>query len=216
MSCDRYRAFWLDEITEREFAAHARGCDACREAAALDERIEREARELPAPTSAPGLWPDIEARLRAEGASTRTGADKPAGIIRGLFAPRRHNAFRYAATILLAAGVSYLAFFWPGSREQAPRDLLTNQALARVEAVEQEYVDAIRQLEQVAEPMLAGADTKLLLLYRERLETIDAQIARCQEALSTDRGNAHIRRYLLAAFQDKQDALTELLTLAQG
>ena len=188
MKCDRYRAFWLGEVTEREFAEHARDCDACREAVALDERIERGARGLPAPTSAPGLWRDIEARLRAEGATTRTKPDKPAGIIRGLFGPRRHIAFRYAATILLAAGVSYLAFFWPGSREQAPRDLLTNQALARVEAVEQEYEDAIRELERVAEPVLAEADTKLLLLYRKRLETIDAQIARCQEALSTDRG----------------------------
>jgi len=216
MTCDRYRAYWLGEVTEREYAEHARGCETCREAVALDERIEQAARKLPAPASSPDLWRAIESRLRAEGAKTQGETGAGGGVIRGLFGLRRRVVLRYAATVLLLVGASYLAFFRPGDRAQAPRDLLTTQALARVEAVEQEYEDAIRDLERVAEPILAAADTKLLLLYRQRLETIDAQIARCREALDTDRGNAHIRRYLLAAFQDKQDALTELLTLERG
>jgi hypothetical protein len=53
-----------------------------------------------------------------------------------------------------------------------------------------------------------------MLLYRDRLETIDAQIARCQEALAENPSNAHIRRYLLAALQDKKETLRELAQLA--
>jgi len=52
----------------------------------------------------------------------------------------------------------------------------------------------------------------MMLLYREKLETIDAQIERCQEALAANPANAHIRRYLLAALQDKKAALADLLS----
>jgi hypothetical protein len=34
--------------------------------------------------------------------------------------------------------------------------------------------------------------------------------------LDQDGANAHVRRYLLAAYQDKKETLTELLALAEG
>ena len=34
--------------------------------------------------------------------------------------------------------------------------------------------------------------------------------------LARDNANAHVRRYLLAAYRDKADTLTELLQQAQG
>jgi hypothetical protein len=58
---------------------------------------------------------------------------------------------------------------------------------------------------------MADMNLELMLLYRDRLETIDDQIEQCREALSENPGNAHIRRYMLAALQDKKQTLKELL-----
>jgi len=48
-------------------------------------------------------------------------------------------------------------------------------------------------------------------LYRDKLAAIDAQIDKCREALDSNPGNAHIRQYLLAALQDKRQALADVL-----
>ena len=66
-----------------------------------------------------------------------------------------------------------------------------------------------------ARPQMADLDLELLFLYRDRLETIDEQIAQCKEALSSNSGNAHIRRYMLAAFQDKKDTLREIVKTSE-
>jgi len=63
---------------------------------------------------------------------------------------------------------------------------------------------------------MAGLDLELDSLYRDRLGTIDAQIARCREALKSNPANAHIRRYLMAALRDKRETLTEVLNLKAG
>jgi hypothetical protein len=50
----------------------------------------------------------------------------------------------------------------------------------------------------------------MMALYRERLETIDAQIERCRRALELNPASAHIRRYMLAALQDKTLTLIQI------
>jgi hypothetical protein len=89
--------------------------------------------------------------------------------------------------------------------------LLAGKALKQVEAKEREYEEAIAEMERLAEPQLAKLDADLMMLYRDRLATIDAQIVRCKEAAARNPANAHIRRYLLAALQDKQETLQELV-----
>jgi hypothetical protein len=88
---------------------------------------------------------------------------------------------------------------------------MAKKALARVEQKEQDYLKAIQDLEKQALPKMAGMDLKLVFLYRDRLETIDAQIKQCQEALALNPANAHIRRYLMMALIDKKETLAEIL-----
>ena len=59
---------------------------------------------------------------------------------------------------------------------------------------------------------MARMDPSLMLLYRDKLETIETQIAYCKEALIDNPANAHIRRYLLIALQDKKKALQEIIS----
>jgi hypothetical protein len=60
------------------------------------------------------------------------------------------------------------------------------------------------------------ADAELILRYRDRLETIDSQIRRCRTVLARDGANAHVRRYLMTAYQDKKETLTRLLQQDEG
>ena len=80
--------------------------------------------------------------------------------------------------------------------------------------MEKEYEKAIAELEKLTIPLVANADTDLMLLYRDKLETIDIQIERCKEALKHNGADAHIRRYLLTAYQDKKETLIELLEIS--
>ena len=56
-------------------------------------------------------------------------------------------------------------------------------------------------------------DTDIYLLYRDKLEVIDSQLALYREGLKESPGNAHIRRYYLAALQDKKNTLKEILQI---
>ena len=58
---------------------------------------------------------------------------------------------------------------------------------------------------------MESLDLNLALLYRDKLETIDSQIERCKDALQDNPANTHIRRYLLAALDDKKQTLREIL-----
>ena len=211
MKCNKYKLYWDGKIPEEEFENHMEQCDECREAFALDGLIEGEAQKLPAPESSPWLWTRIENELKREKKKSRSIG--MAEVLSHIFSPKQHLIYKIAALLVVSVGVSYLLFFRTTGTEPASMNFLTSSALSRVEERQKEYEQAIAELEKATIPLVANADTDLLLLYRDKLETIDAQIARCKEALEYNRANAHIRRYLLAAYRDKKETLIELIEI---
>lgn len=233
MSCTMYDDFELGLVEAKEFAKHLETCAECRRQAALDERLDREAASLrERRVDDDGLWARIEAGLLAKGVARRSvGDDLPApqeprharaaapkagflSRLAKLFPVPGHPAFArtagVAALALVAVGVAAWFLFIrpsPGSGS----GLMADAALARVETEEREYAAAIQALEAKAEPRLAEMDFALMALYRDRLETIDSQIERCREAISRNPWNVHIRKYMLAALQDKKDTLGMVL-----
>jgi hypothetical protein len=208
MSCDVYRAYRMEELDAAAFADHVRSCGECAERLELDRRIEDEARALPAPTSAPGLWRRIAADLEPR-------APWPVRAARWLDPGRapwwRPVGLGAAAAIVVAVGV-----LRPFDPHPAPTNLLSERAVAKVERLEGEYEAAIRELEAATELAALDTDVELRLRYRDRLETIDAQIRRCKAILAQDRANAHVRRSLLAAYEDKKETLIAMLALTES
>jgi len=206
MACEKYDDFEMGRLREAEFMRHLEDCGECRELVHLDSRLAEELEFLKDPVRAPRLWDRVEAGLRQE---QKTGIWKPGRADgRRLFGPGR--PWLVPALALLLFGVGLGIFF--GVKIAAPRsELLAEGALRKIEVKEKEYIQAIADLEKKARPLMASRDLNLMSLYRTRLETIDAQIVRCKEALDTNPGNAHIRRYLLAALQDKRQTLAEVL-----
>jgi len=204
MNCEFYQKHELGEMDESEFSLHLTACSECQKLIEQDARILTLARSLQKPAASPLLWAKIENALRAEQQKNRRHR-------RINWPEQKWTLLRIAAVLLLGIGLGSYLIFKPEPSE--PR-LLAGAALQQVEKREREYTEAIAALEQTAMPQMARLDAELMLLYRDRLETIDAQIARCQEALAENPSNAHIRRYLLAALQDKKETLRELLKLA--
>ncbi len=210
MSCERFDRYLSGEETAEEFARHARDCAECREQAALDARLDREIATLKSPVVADGLWERIEASLVREKRMAAEAARKraPGRLRLGAFLTRRWPVLvpaGAAAVLLVVLGLIGLR------RQSAPSGILANEALARVERTEKEYLGAIASLESQARPKIAAMVPEEMSLYEDKLAVIDAQIVRCREALGSNPGNAHIRGYLLAALQDKRQTLADAL-----
>lgn len=203
MGCSFYRDFELGSMTENQFQEHLRTCAECQTVNSQDEQILTLAKELNEPIRAPLLWGKIENAIKNE--QERQGHRLPHHFHR-----HSYTLIRAAAALLLIIGVGSVALLLlPVDGPEGK--LLTDAALQRVEQIEQEYIAAIEALEEQMVTNPAEAETDLMLLYRDRLETIDDQIERCKEALESNPANAHIRRYLLAALQDKRETLTEIV-----
>jgi hypothetical protein len=188
-----------------------------REESIMDRRFDAEVEGLRNATPPPGLWARIEASLEEEKSrSERSGDSIPARPQRlhSIGFPFRPWILAPASALALAAlgaAVFFALRSTPPAAGPEPK-FLAASALAQVELKEKEYVQAIDALESRALPKLESLNFELMALYRDRLETIDAQIERCREALDTNPANAHIRRYMLAALQDKQETLAQILS----
>ena len=201
MSCDEYRKYELGKLDKGKFESHSQNCPVCQKHLQQDVRLLELTKSLKQPIEAPSLWTKIENTLRAEKYRRRP-------VWFDALRRQKFSILKVAAVLIFVIGLGSYFIFKPDRDE--PR-LLAASALQKVEEKEREYATAIEELEQVALPQLTQMDTDLMLLYRDRLETIDAQIDRCKEALASNPANAHIRRYLLAALQDKRQTLRELV-----
>jgi hypothetical protein len=122
------------------------------------------------------------------------------------------------AALFVLATVGVFVFRNSGGREpltehwkttKAP--LLTDAAIDEVDKAEQAYLASIDKLSKLAEPALSGATSPVLVNYREKLTVLDAAIRELQASVDQNRGNTHLRRELLAVYQEKQRTLQSLM-----
>lgn len=198
-----------DDLSEVErLSGHLDVCPACR--ALVDDwrAIAAAAPALRREWDSPDLWPRIEAALAQERARREGGA----GARRA-----QHARLAAAAAVLVAvAGAAWMLrppatppSAGPGPEQE--RRLLTEQALAGVEAAEAAYTRSIDGLAKVAEPRLQDPASPLLMSYREKLALLDAAIAECRAEIARNRFNAYLRRELLSIYQEKQRTLEQVL-----
>ncbi len=85
------------------------------------------------------------------------------------------------------------------------------QAIEEVDAAEKTYLASIEKLSRLAEPALSDATSPVLVNYREKLDVLDSAIAELKSSIEQNRGNTHLRRELLAVYQEKQRTLQSLM-----
>jgi len=206
-----------DAGADRELAAafeqHAAGCAACGRALAEWRQVSSAARTLSKSWDSPELWPRIRQALAEESQRGPVRERESRGGFGWSWLP----AASIAALFLIATAGLWV-FRNSGGRDpltahwQTTKDpLLTEKAVDEVDAAEKAYLASIEKLSRLAEPRLAGASTPVLVNYREKLDVLDSAIAELKASIDQNRFNTHLRRELLAAYQEKQRTLQNLM-----
>ncbi len=202
MSCNRFDKYDQGKITEETFQAHAKKCFVCQEKARLDEELLFLSRSLKERRiEAPYLWTRIEQELRETQQQSKKKGWREISWLSWKIIP-------VSVVLLIAISMGLFLWFRPGLHDST---LLADSALRRIEKREFRYERSIEKLQARILPQLPDLGLELMLLYRDRMETIDEQILACKEALQENPGNVHIRQYMLAAFQDKKSTLREIM-----
>ena len=210
MNCEQFEdALVGDTLDEREAAkAHAAECAHC--AALWREDLELAHAVLAWKAADPEPPRRLERRIAArlaerEGRSRRT------------FGVTAWRAFAAAAVLALTA----LALWQLGLPLRQHEVSPIARALEEAESSRTRYVEAIAELERQTRPLLAQAAdptvdaerAALLLRYRDRLTHLDSVLEEVQTFLEEHPGHAGAHSVLLAAYQEKQEVLTELVRL---
>jgi hypothetical protein len=199
---DLERALRTPELMP-DMRAHAETCAGCREQLYLWKELSRVAPQLHADWESPTLWPRIRAAMAAE-------------------APRPRLPFwrlpfwKWSlATAALAALALFMIQPWTPRRPAAPRELLTENALAGVEQAEAAYVRSIDRLSAVAAQSLNESPSPAAALYREKLQVLDSAIAELKSTAAANRYNTYLRTELASLYRQKQETLRDWLQNAK-
>jgi hypothetical protein len=199
MSCHKFEDYLNGQLDLEALKTHMESCESCRKSYQIDKRIMDQSKKLNEKLDIPDLWPSIEEDLQGK---------KPVIL-----------KFRSTKRWLLAAAASFLIIttiwmFNSSMNETVTERILSQQALEKVKEAEKKYQEAIEDLELLAYNQLENTTEPLAQLYRNKLSLIDRQIQNCQDALETNPASSHIRQYLMAALQDKQKTLEDILELS--
>jgi hypothetical protein len=217
ITCQKRERIFLDGTPE-EWAAlevHAAACAQCGEELRTWKNLSLAAQEMREEADSPLLWPRIETSLREQ---TTSGTKTDAFWLRlKTWRPlslRWQTAIAGAMVLALAVCAGYI--YTRGRNIDDGKDsasLLKSPALREVEKSERVYEQAIEHLEAEAKPQLESADSPLVASYREKLMVLDGAIDELRVQAGENPSNAHLRRQLLAMYQEKQQTLQDVLEI---
>jgi hypothetical protein len=210
---DRERIFM--EGTADEWAAlevHAASCSECGEEVRVWKSISVAAGELKQDWETPYLWLKIERRLADQ------MAEKPSRIrvwlnSVGMMGFHWQTIAALALLVVVTGTATWMVLRQGDSGKGTPQVFLKNKAVDDVERAEAAYERAIDKLEAQARPRFEVPATPLMASYREKLLVLDNAITELREEAGQNPANAHLRRQLLAMYQEKQETLQEVLEI---
>ena len=205
---DRERVF-MDGSAEQWAAleAHAATCAECGEEVRLWKSLSLAAGGLKQEWETPHLWSKIERSL------VERSAEKPSLLrlwLNSLGMARFSWQTATALILLIVVSAAAIWIFIP-IHKGSNSPLLGNSAVSKVERAESDYRKAIDKLDEEARPQIAAPSSPLMASYREKLLVLDNAIAELRDEAGRNPANAHLRRQLLAMYQEKQDTLQEIL-----
>lgn len=213
VTCNDRERIFLDGTPE-EWAgleAHAASCAACEEEIRGWKNLSVAASELHQEWDSAALWPRIEQALaqQAPGSGNswwqRLAGNWNLGLVQWQVAA--------AALLLVMLSGSAIWFVTHQSTGKIPQDeaLFKDSTVNEVERTEAAYERAIDKLDAQARPQLENSSAPLMANYREKLLVLDGAISDLKSQAGINPGNGHLRRQLLAMYQEKQDTLEEIL-----
>lgn len=213
---DRERIF-LDGTPEEwaAFETHAASCATCGEEIRTWKNLSVAASELHQEWHSSALWPRIEQALAQRAARPKASRWNRFLSTWNLGLVQWQTA---AAALLLVALTGSALWFAIHSRTQViPQNeaLFNDRTVHEVQRAEAAYERAIDKLDAQARPQLENSSTPLMANYREKLLVLDSAIADLKSQAGINPANGHLRRQLLAMYQEKQDTLEQVLEAKQ-
>jgi hypothetical protein len=210
VSCaDRERIFMDGSAAEwAALETHAAACAECGEELRIWKGMSTAACDLRQEWETPYLWSKIERSLAEQ------LAEKPSRLQAWLNSIGKASIqWQTAAALLVLVVVTGTAWkiLHPGPGPKDPV-FLQRSAVNEVDRAEADYQKAIDKLEGQAKPQL-DPTTPLMASYREKLLVLDNAIDELRAEAGQNPANAHLRRQLLAMYQEKQQTLQEILEM---
>lgn len=193
---------------------HAARCEECAGPLALWDEVSRTAPSLRREWESPALPAKIAAAIEKEKASPESAPPPRAAAPAKRF---QWIPLAAAAALFLVSMVGLQVFRNSGGREplvnaaSTSNPLLTDRSLEDVEIAEANYVRSIERLSALARPRIENPTTPIFVNYREKLQLLDSAIVEIRAQIDSNRFNSHLRRELLAMYQEKQRTLQELM-----
>lgn len=217
LNCNDRERIFLDGTPEEWAAleAHAATCSVCRHEVEAWKNLSTAASELHQEWDSPALWPRIEQALAQQATAAKSSWW---GRLLGNWNLTSLQWQTAAAAVVLVAVTASAIWFIArptGSRIPANQALFNDHTVREVEKAEAAYEQAIDKLDAQARPHLENAATPLMASYREKLQVLDSAISDLKSQAGMNPGNGHLRRQLLAMYQEKQDTLEEVLEAKQ-
>jgi hypothetical protein len=166
----------------------------------FDRWLDAEAGKLRERWDSPELWPRIAGSLEEERWRAETGGRRVWPLA---------MAAMLALTMLFGGWLVWVA------RTGRPA-LLSEQALEEVQKAESAYAQSIEKLARLARPRLEDPPDALASSYREKLMLLDNAIEALKAEAARNPYHDHLRRELLALYQDKQRTLEGILNEKQS
>jgi hypothetical protein len=212
VTCNDRERIFLDGTPEEWAAleAHAASCTACGEEIRGWRNLSVAASDLHQEWDSSALWPRIEEALKQQSPSNDSWLDRifgswNLGLVQWQVAA--------AALLLVALSGSAIWFVTHQRTGEIPQNeaLFNDSIVNEVVHAEAAYERAINKLDAQTRPQLEHSSAPLMANYREKLLVLDGAIADLKSQAGINPANGHLRRQLLAMYQEKQDTLEEIL-----
>jgi len=203
----------LDERRAPSLEEHLAGCRDCRETFEDFKGIVREARTLKTVTPPDTAWDKISGTLAGARPAESPWKKEAARLrpARAFFAARHPWLSAAAAALIIAVGGLALLRPWQARVPLGPAgDQFT---LAKLEEAKGFYRQAIKSLTEASAAQTGSLDPRADAAFKKNLIMVDASIEACQAAVRRDPGSLVNQNFLLAAYKDKVEILTDLIGL---
>ncbi|MBN1223297.1 MAG: zf-HC2 domain-containing protein [Candidatus Aminicenantes bacterium] len=201
----------LDEVQSRTLEEHCASCPGCQKLMKDLQTISRRAGDLAGSASPETPWLKIQKKLTTGEQKVLKAAPQK---LRWLGLPRLSYAVSAALVLAVVVGIFVLRpldrnqqgfLYEPGSQKYT---------LAKLEEAEHHYQLAIKALAEAVTVKEGELDPQMAEVFRTNLAIVDASIDACKKAVLSDPDDIESRNYLLAAYREKTNLLTEMMVVS--
>jgi len=198
----------LNEVQNRALEKHCASCAGCRKLLQDFQKISVHAGDLRQNASPETPWRKIQERLTAgEQVVLRPVSRRP-----GWFgAPRLGSVIGAAVVLAVLIGIFMTGPFDGNRRADLSGARSQEYTLAKLREAEHHYQLAIKALAEAVAAQPGELDPEMAAIFRTNLAVVDASINACKKAVLSDPDDIESRNYLLAAYREKTNLLTEMM-----